>query len=73
MTSLPARHFLIKTLAPAGSGKARLKEEDIAATYRPAVESVLQKEDMPLNYREYIKNYFTAIGLNTKENAYGLE
>jgi len=67
MTSSPARHFLIQALAPAGSGEARLKEEDIAATYRPAVESVLQKEDMPLNYREYIKNYFTAIGLNKEK------
>jgi hypothetical protein len=71
--SLPARHFLIQALAQAGSGKAGLKEEDIAATYGPAVESVLQKEDMPLNYREYIKNYFTAIGLNTKEDPNGLK
>jgi hypothetical protein len=71
--SLPTRHYLIQALSPAGSGEARLKEEDIAATYGPAVESVLQKEDMPLNYREYIKNYFTAIGLNTKENLHGLK
>ena len=67
MTSSPAKHFLIQALVQAGTGKARLKEEDIAAIYGPAVESVLQKEEMPMNYREYIKNYFTAIGLNTKE------
>lgn len=44
-------------------GKARLPEENPARPYRREVESVLLQEEMPLNYREYIKNYFLSIGL----------
>ncbi|MCP4403889.1 MAG: hypothetical protein GY801_42110, partial [bacterium] len=44
-------------------GKARLPEVEPARPYRQEVESVLQQEEMPLNYREYIKNYFLSIGL----------
>jgi hypothetical protein len=43
--------------------KAQLKEEEIMRRYRTEVESVLNKEDIPLHYREYIKNYFLSIGL----------
>ena len=51
-------------------GEARVKEEEIFRTYRKEVEGILQKEDIPANYREYIKNYFISIGMNTKENAH---
>ena len=44
-------------------GKATLPEEDLTRPYRQELESILQKEDIPLNYREYIKNYFMSIGL----------
>jgi hypothetical protein len=47
--------------------KAKLKEEEVMRQYRTEVESVLNKEDIPLHYREYIKNYFLSIGLR-KEN-----
>ncbi len=47
--------------------KAKLKEEEIMRHYRTELESVLNKEDIPLHYREYIKNYFLSIGLR-KEN-----
>jgi hypothetical protein len=43
--------------------KAKLKEEEIMRHYRTELESVLNKEDIPLHYREYIKNYFLSIGL----------
>ena len=48
-------------------GKARLPEQDLTRPYRQEVESALQQEEMPLNYREYIKNYFLSIGLTEKE------
>ena len=51
--------------------KAKLKEEDLIRPYRQELESVLQKEDIPLNYREYIKSYFLSIGLKKEENRNG--
>jgi hypothetical protein len=51
-------------------GDARLKEEEIFQTYRKEVENILRKEDIPINYREYIKNYFISIGIHTEENAH---
>ena len=48
-------------------GKATLPEEDVTRPYQQELESILQKEDMPLNYREYIKNYFISIGLRKGE------
>ena len=51
-------------------GEARLKEEDMFLSYRKEVESILHKEDIPINYREYIKNYFISIGINTEEDTH---
>ena len=70
MASSPAKAYLIHIRALTDMGEARLKEEEIFRTYRKEVESILQKEDIPLNYREYIKNYFISIGINTEENAH---
>jgi signal transduction histidine kinase len=67
MASSPVKSYLIHIRALTDTGEARLKDEDIRRAYGKAVESVLQKEDIPLNYREYIKNYFMAIGLNTEK------
>jgi hypothetical protein len=67
LASSPMRSYLVHIRALSEIGEARLKEEDIMRTYGQAVESILQKEDIPLNYREYIKNYFMAIGLRTEE------
>ena len=69
-TPSQAKSYLIQIRALTDTGEARLKEEEIFQTYRKEVESVLQKEDIPLNYREYIKNYFISIGINTEENAH---
>jgi hypothetical protein len=68
--STPAKSYLIHIRSLTNIGDARLKEAEIFQTYRREVESVLQKEDIPINYREYIKNYFISIGINTKENAH---
>jgi len=48
--------------------RAKLKEEEVIGSYQQELENVLQKEDIPLNYREYIKNYFLSIGLRKETN-----
>ncbi len=70
MRSSPAKSYLIQIRALTDIGESRLKEEEVFQTYRKEVESILQKEDIPINYREYIKNYFLSIGINTEENAH---
>ena len=44
-------------------GEANVPKEDVTRPYQREIESILQKEDIPVNYREYIKNYFISIGL----------
>ena len=70
MTSDQVKSYLIHIRALTGIGEARLKEEEIFQAYRKEIESILLKEDIPMNYREYIKNYFMSIGMNTEENAH---
>lgn len=48
-------------------GRAARPEEDLTRPYRKELETILQKEEIPLNYRDYIKNYFIAIGLREGE------
>ena len=42
--------------------KAQVKPEDLIRSYRREMEEVLTNDKIPLNYREFIKNYFLAIG-----------
>ena len=70
MASSQAKSYLIHIRALTDIGEARLDKEEIFQTYRKEVESILQKEDIPANYRAYIKNYFISIGINTEENAH---
>ena len=65
-----AKSYLIHIRALTDIGEARLSEEEVFQTYRKEVESILQKEDIPINYREYIKNYFISVGINTEENGH---
>jgi hypothetical protein len=65
-----AKAYLIHIRALTEVGEAHLKEEEILRTYRKEVESVLKKEDIPVNYREYIKNYFISIGINAEDNTH---
>lgn len=44
-------------------GRAGLKEEEIIRAYQKEIESVMRKEDIPLSYREYVKQYFLSIGM----------
>jgi len=64
------QNYLIHIRSLTAIGESRIKEGDIMRIYRQEIEGVLQKEDIPLNYREYIKQYFISIGLKTEENAY---
>ena len=70
IASGPAKSYLIQIRALTNMGDARLSEEEIFKAYRREVESVLQKEDIPPNYRKYIKNYFHSIGIKTEKEAY---
>lgn len=70
IASSAAKSYLIQIRALTGIGEARLSSEEIFQTYRREVESILQKEDVPANYREYIKNYFFSIGIKSEEKAY---
>jgi len=70
LASTPAKTYLIHIRALTDMGEAHVKEEEILRTYRKEVESILQKEDIPVNYREYIKNYFISIGINTEEKTH---
>ena len=70
LASAPAKTYLLHIRTLTDKGEARVEEEEILRTYRREVESILQKENIPVNYREYIKNYFISIGINTEENAH---
>ena len=66
----PAKNYLIQIRALTEIGEAHQSPEEIFRSYRKEVESILQKEDIPPNYREYIKNYFLSIGIQMEENAH---
>lgn len=52
---------LVRSLATIGT--VEMSELEILKTYEKQIEDILQKEDIPLNYRTYIKNYFLHIGI----------
>ena len=58
----------LQVLSLTNIGKAGVEREEIIKNYQREVESVLKKEDMPLNYREYIKDYFISINLRKDED-----
>jgi hypothetical protein len=60
---------LIRSLT--APGEAKMETRPIIRDYRRSMESILQKEDIPLNYRQYIKNYFLSIGLRKEPSSSG--
>lgn len=60
--------YNVHVLSLPTAGKAKMKEEDVIRSYWQELEEVLLKEDIPLNYRVYIKNYFLSIGLRREED-----
>ena len=73
MMSSPLEHYLMHIRSLTAIGESRSQEEDIIRSYRQEIEGILQKEDIPLNYREYIKHYFISIGLEAEKNSDGLK
>jgi len=67
--SAQVRHYLMRIRSLATVGESKLKEEEIVRVYQQEIEGVLQKEDIPLNYRNYIKHYFLSIGIETAEGS----
>ena len=67
VTSAQVKQYLIRIRSQTSPGESRLNEEEIIRDYQKEVEGILLKEDIPLNYREYIKNYFLSIGIETAE------
>ena len=72
MTSSRGDNYLIQIRSLTAIGESKLKEEDIVHSYQEEIEGILQKEEIPLNYRGYIKNYFISIGLKAEKNTDGL-
>ncbi|MBW2085005.1 MAG: hypothetical protein JRI54_03135 [Deltaproteobacteria bacterium] len=64
----PGERYNIHVRSLPTIAKAKLREEEVIRSYRQELENVLLKEDIPLNYREYIKNYFLSIGLRMEKN-----
>ena len=48
-------------------GQAKLDNRTVIREYQKEVEGILQKEEIPLNYRAYIRNYFLSIGLRKEK------
>jgi len=71
MIATPKDEFNVHIRTLTTIGDSTLPEEDITRTYQQEVEEILQKEDIPLNYREYIKNYFISIGLRKERRDNG--
>jgi hypothetical protein len=67
--SLVGEHYNAQVRSLTSIGKPEVDEGEILRHYEQEIEEVLQKEDMPLNYREYIKTYFLSIGLGRKNHA----
>lgn len=72
MKSSKGDSYLIQIRSLTTIGESKLEEKDIIRTYRKEIEGILQKEEIPLNYRGYIKNYFISIGLKADNSADGL-
>ncbi len=70
LSSAQEKKYRLHIRSLSAIGESKLKEENIIQTYRQEIESIIQKEDIPLNYREYIKHYFISIGLKTEAEAY---
>jgi hypothetical protein len=64
-----AKKYLVQIRSMTAIGESKIEAENVLRNYSREVESVLQKEDIPLNYREYIKQYFLSIGMETEDSS----
>ncbi len=58
-------HKMVRSLATIGS--AEVATEEVIASFQKEVEAILQKEEIPAMYREYIRNYFISIGVKKEK------
>jgi hypothetical protein len=68
-TPAQVKQYLVRIRTLTAAGESYIKEEEVIRSYQQEIEGVLQKEDIPLNYRDYIRNYFLSIGLEPGETA----
>jgi hypothetical protein len=68
--STAGKSYRLLIRSSAAFNRADSNEQEIIRPYRQEVENILRKEDIPQNYRDYIKNYFLAIGLRTEEKSH---
>ena len=64
----PGERFNIYVRSLPKIGRTELDPEEIIRTYSQKVEEVIKREDIPPNFREYIKNYFLSIGLRKEDH-----
>lgn len=55
------KKIFLRSMPP--GGESTVPEEKKLIDFRKEVEEVIRKEEVPMNYREYIKNYFLKIGI----------
>jgi hypothetical protein len=67
--SLVGERYNARVRALTSIGRSEKKDEkEIWRHYEQEIEEVLQKEEVPFNYREYIKTYFLSIGVGRKDH-----
>ena len=59
--------FNVKIRSLTNKGDVTVTEEQVRRTYQRDMENTLLKEDIPLNMRNHIKNYFLSIGLRKEK------
>jgi len=59
--------YNVKIRSLTNAGDVKMTREQIRRTYQKDLENTLLKEEIPLNMRNYIKNYFLSIGLRKEK------
>ena len=67
--STPGERYSAQIRSLTAIGNSGINETDVIRVYEREIEEILKKEDIPLNYRQYIKNYFLSIGIGREDNA----
>ena len=59
--------FNVRIRSLTNTGEVTVTEEQVRRTYQRDMENTLLKEEIPLNMRNHIKNYFLSIGLRKEK------
>jgi hypothetical protein len=63
----PGKRYNVLVRALPMMEKSEIEPEEVIRSYRKEMEEILSNDEIPLNYREYIKNYFLAIGVEGED------